>query len=250
MSAGGDQRQANTNQSLYRVTAGKVIAWFTGKTLFSRKKHNEIVACLNPLLNIKIVEAGMSYNVLYSDREVWFVVPRRNKAEGGGTTDPGATVTRFRVKVDYGDYLLCGKVLETGLEEVDQDNHIVPYNVHKPRLLRTTTTSRTLKNGVGPGAFTWVTWSFSYAALDTSYAGGGIFQTKKWVRTATAPNYETETNTIQPEYEQAGLDSDDRPKSGGDEIWAIEKSDETNIDWIDTNFEARKWASVPLVPPP
>jgi hypothetical protein len=45
--------------ALNRVFKGKRLDPFTGKSLFSVKKHNEVVACINPLLNIS---AKMVFN--------------------------------------------------------------------------------------------------------------------------------------------------------------------------------------------
>lgn len=50
---------------------GKELQPFNGKTVFSPKKHNEVIECLNPLNNIEVTEGGDSPpSVKYSDKKV------------------------------------------------------------------------------------------------------------------------------------------------------------------------------------
>ncbi len=77
---------------------GKIIQAFTNGSLFSKKKHNEIVQALNPLLNIEFAGGKVSY----SDRNV-FIRPNSESGSGGA----GASVSTYRFKSMNSDTLVC-----------------------------------------------------------------------------------------------------------------------------------------------
>ena len=52
-----------------KVWIGKKISQFTGKTLFSKSAHNEIVNCLNPLMN-PLIRRGETDGVFLSDNNL------------------------------------------------------------------------------------------------------------------------------------------------------------------------------------
>lgn len=56
---------------------------FTGKTVFSVKKHNSVIEAVNPLLNMRFVR-GATSEVIYGDREVLLQLNPAGSADSGG----------------------------------------------------------------------------------------------------------------------------------------------------------------------
>lgn len=124
-----------TQQIGRRIRQGVPIPWFTGKTLFSKSKHNEVLAAVNALINPKL-NPPTAGKITISDVDIMFDL---SGLTGATPTPPssGLTITRYALvscpgtidgagHVTNGDYIVCRPL--GGLGDGSQDVTVAkPY---------------------------------------------------------------------------------------------------------------------------
>jgi hypothetical protein len=131
-----------------RVYRGKRILRFTKKDIFSRRKHNELVDCLNPLMNI-VMKEGATNDALLTDANLILQI---KSGSGSGSGSGGAVQLRY--KSMQADYIVCRTW--DGATEGSTD-----INIAKPYLLRASafTSPATLERTVAGITCTLSAWN-------------------------------------------------------------------------------------------
>lgn len=189
------------------------IAPFTGKDIFRKTKHNEIVAKLSKLLHIKWTP-GKTWDVVYGDSNLLLVYP----STGLSDTSGGSAVKQMQMREHHADHLVCWDLT------FDTPDSSKVYKVAKPPFLR-----YSIYDAVIDGNAV----SFTYDTPD----GSGI------VIGSRDASFSTPFTTNQSEI--IG-----RPYLVQDRIYAVQVPGGITVselggtivcDWLDLNVDARVW---------